>query len=127
MTSPQLKRPSEHLRTGMRERLRHLAVQRALRVIVPSAAVAADAAELRGVERERIAVIAHAADRRCTRARPRDIEAAKRRHGLPEQYLVWVGSLQHPDPAEAPLRTRRRAAANCRSCWSGRHARGRTS
>jgi len=41
----QLKRRSEYLRTGMRFRLRYLAVQRAMRVIVPTEAVAADAVE----------------------------------------------------------------------------------
>ena len=95
-----LKRRSEHLRTGLRERLRHLAVQRALRVIVPTATVATDAAEQLGIERERIVVIPHAAD--CTmRPRPQDeVAAVRARRRLPESYLVWVGSLQHPDPGK---------------------------
>ena len=38
-----LKRRSEHLRSGLRLRLRRLAVQRAARVIVPTEAVAEDA------------------------------------------------------------------------------------
>ncbi len=38
-----LKRRSEQLRTGVRSRLRHLAVQRAVGVIVPTEAVARDA------------------------------------------------------------------------------------
>jgi len=41
-----LKRRSEHLRGGLRQRLRHLAVQRAAGVIVPSEAVAGDAVAL---------------------------------------------------------------------------------
>lgn len=52
-----LKRPSERLRCGgMHLRLRHLALQRAMQVIVPSELVAGEAAEL-GLERERIVVI----------------------------------------------------------------------
>ena len=38
-----LKRRGEYLRTGLRFRLRYLAVQRAVRVIVPTHAVADDA------------------------------------------------------------------------------------
>src|SRR3712207_8925412 len=40
-----LKRRSEYLRTGMRFRMRYLAVRRASRVIVPTQVVAADAVE----------------------------------------------------------------------------------
>ena len=43
-----LKRRSEHLRTSVRPRLRQLAVQRAERVIVPTAALARDASHDRG-------------------------------------------------------------------------------
>ena len=49
-----LKRRSEYLRTGMRFRLRYMAVQRAARVIVPTEAVAADAIERLGLGRERM-------------------------------------------------------------------------
>ena len=45
------------LRTASRFRLRYLAVQRAVRVIVPTEAVAADVEEHLGIDRERIAVI----------------------------------------------------------------------
>jgi glycosyltransferase involved in cell wall biosynthesis len=95
-----LKRRSEHLRTGLRQRLRHLAVQRAVRVIVPSETVAADAVEQLGVERRRVVVIPHAAD---TAMRPRskeEIAAVRREFSLPERYLVWVGAMQHPDPGK---------------------------
>ncbi len=57
-----LKRRSEHLRGGLRLRLRHLAVQRAARVIVPSEAVARDAVAHLRLERERVVVIPEAAD-----------------------------------------------------------------
>jgi alpha-1,3-rhamnosyl/mannosyltransferase len=96
----QLKRRSEHLRTGVRKRLRHLAVQRAMRVVVPTRAVADDAVEELGVERRRVAVIPHAAD---PVMRPRDdheIAAVRQQLKLPEHYLVWVGALRHPDPTK---------------------------
>ncbi len=95
-----LKRRSEHLRTGVRRRLRHLAVQRAMRVVVPTHTVADDAVEELGVERERVVVIPHAAD---PVMRPRgegEVAAVRERFNLPERYLVWVGALRHPDPAK---------------------------
>jgi hypothetical protein len=59
----ELRRPSEQLRCGgMHLRLRHLALQRATRVIVPSALLAAEAATELGIELERIAVIPHPPD-----------------------------------------------------------------
>src|SRR6202011_2268068 len=56
-----LKRRSEHLRTGLRLRLRQLAVQRAMRVIVPTETVAHDAVTHLRLERERIVVVPEAA------------------------------------------------------------------
>ncbi len=56
-----LKRPSERLRCGgMHLRLRHLAVQRATHVIVPTEAVAGEAVADLGFERERVIVIPEA-------------------------------------------------------------------
>ncbi len=53
-----VKRPTEQLRCGgMHLRLRRLAVQRAVRVIVPTDAVARDAVAELGLERERMVVI----------------------------------------------------------------------
>ena len=95
-----LKRRSEHLRTGVRQRLRHLAVQRAMRVVVPTQAVADDAVEELGLERRRVVVIPHAAD---PVMRPRDddeVASVRERFKLPERYLVWVGALRHPDPTK---------------------------
>ncbi|HXR28135.1 MAG TPA: glycosyltransferase [Solirubrobacteraceae bacterium] len=94
-----LKRRSEHLRTGLRLRLRHLAVQRAACVIVPSRAVAEDAVAHLGLERARIVVIPEAADTAMYRRPDEEIAATRARFRLPERYLVWVGGLQHPDPA----------------------------
>jgi glycosyltransferase involved in cell wall biosynthesis len=93
-----MKRRSEHLRTGMRMRLRHLAVQRAMSVIVPTQAVARDALAHLALESERIAVIAEAADVTMYPRPAAEIAAARARFELPEDYLLWVGGLQHPDP-----------------------------
>jgi glycosyltransferase involved in cell wall biosynthesis len=93
-----LKRRGEYLRTGLRFKLRYLAVQRAVRVIVPSHAVAEDAVRCLEIPAERIAVISEAP---AARLRPRpaeEIEAVRRRYKLPERYLLWVGALRTPDP-----------------------------
>jgi glycosyltransferase involved in cell wall biosynthesis len=104
-----LKRRSEYLRTGMRFRLRYLAVQRADRIIVPTEAVALDAIEQLDLTRERIVVIPEAAVA-AMHPRPADeVAAVRERYALPEDYLLWVGGLERPDPrkrvadlAEAP-------------------------
>jgi hypothetical protein len=58
-----LKRPSERLRGGgIHLRLRHVALQRASHVIVPSEDVACEAVAELGLERERVAVIPEAPD-----------------------------------------------------------------
>lgn len=93
-----LKRRSEYLRTGIRFRMRYLAVARSARVIVPTAVVAEEVADHVGIDRERIVVI-HEAPAPALYARgPDEIAAARARHALPDQYLVWVGGLQTPDP-----------------------------
>jgi glycosyltransferase involved in cell wall biosynthesis len=95
-----LKRRSELMRTGARLRLRELAVQRAVRVIVPTEALAHDARERLGIEREQIDVI-HEAPAECMYPRgAHEIARARAHFGLPERYLMWVGELQHPDPAK---------------------------
>jgi glycosyltransferase involved in cell wall biosynthesis len=94
-----LKRPSERLRSGgLRPRLRHLAVQRAVHVIVPTEAVARDAVAQFGLERERLTVIPEAPDPVMYRRPEHEVAAVRERYALPERYLVWVGCLQHPDP-----------------------------
>ncbi len=95
-----LKRRSEHLRTGVRPRLRQLAVQRAVRVIVPTEALARDAYARFGLEPERVVVIHEAPDRMMF-PRPADqVAAVRARFALPERYLLWVGGLEHPDPSK---------------------------
>jgi glycosyltransferase involved in cell wall biosynthesis len=93
-----LKRRSEHLRNSLRGRLRPLAVQRAMNVIVPSQAVAEDAVRHLRLDRERITVIAEAADASMYRRPAEQVAGVRERFGLPERYLMWVGDLQHPDP-----------------------------
>ncbi|HMD57771.1 MAG TPA: glycosyltransferase family 1 protein [Solirubrobacteraceae bacterium] len=93
-----LRRRSEHLRDGLRLRLRNLAVQRAAGVIAPTHAVAEDVLGELGLERERIAVIPEAADPAMYPRSTDEITAVRERFALPSDYLVWVGGLQHPDP-----------------------------
>jgi glycosyltransferase involved in cell wall biosynthesis len=95
-----LKRRSELLRTGVRPRLRQLAVQRAVRVIAPTKALAEDALDRLELERERVTVIPEAADPVMYPRSPAQVAATRERHGLPERYLLWVGSLEHPDPTK---------------------------
>ena len=95
-----LKRRSEHLRSGLRLRLRRLAAQRAARVIVPSEAVAEDAVEHLRLAREQVVVIHEAATAAMYRRSPEEVAAVRARFQLPERFLVWVGGLRHPDPGK---------------------------
>jgi glycosyltransferase involved in cell wall biosynthesis len=93
-----LKRRGEYLRTGLRFRLRYLAVHRAARLIVPSHAVADDTSELLNFPAERIDVIPEAPSAVFRPASGDAVAAVRDRYGLPEDYLLWVGGLEHPDP-----------------------------
>jgi glycosyltransferase involved in cell wall biosynthesis len=95
-----LKRRSEYLRTSVRPRLRPLAVQRAVRVIVPTHALAEDAVSRLALDRDRVVVIPEAPDATMYERGPAEVAAVRARYGLPERYLVWVGSLLHPDPSK---------------------------
>lgn len=93
-----LKRRGEFLRTGVRLKMRYLAVQRAVRVIAPTRAVADDALRELGIPAERIEVIGEAPDP-VFHPRPADqVASVRQRHRLPERYLLWVGSMQSPEP-----------------------------
>ena len=94
------KRRSEHLRTGVRPRLRQLAVQRSVRVIAPTEALAQDAFVALGLERERIDVISEAPDAAMYPRSPREVADVRARFALPQRYLLWVGGLRHPDPGK---------------------------
>ncbi|MCW3047332.1 MAG: glycosyl transferase group 1, partial [Solirubrobacterales bacterium] len=103
-----LKRRAEYLRTGARFRLRYHAVQRAARLIVPTHAVARDAVAQLGIVPQRITVIPEAAAAPMHPRPAGEVHAVRERHGLPDEYLVWVGGLEHPDP-------RKRVAAMARA------------
>lgn len=91
------KRRSEHLR-GLRLRLRHLAVQRAAKVIVPTEAVAQDAVTHLRLDRDRVVVIPEAADAAMYPRTQEEVAGVRARYALPDTYLVCVGDLQHPEP-----------------------------
>ncbi len=93
-----LKRHGEYLRTGVRFGLRYMAVQRAIRLIVPTHAVAGDVIERLNVDPDRVCVIGEAAAAAMYPRPAEEIDAARERYHLPEEYLLWVGGLQHPDP-----------------------------
>ena len=93
-----LKRRSEYLRTGIRFRMRYLAVQRSARIIVPTSVVAGEVAEHLGIDPQRIVVIHEAAAPQLYERGADEIAAARERYALPADYLVWVGGLQTPDP-----------------------------
>ncbi|MDE3133035.1 MAG: glycosyltransferase family 4 protein [Acidobacteriota bacterium] len=92
-----LKTPGEALRRGLRMRMRYLAVQRAVRVIVPTSVVADDVMAALQIPSERVHVIPEAAAP-VFHPRPRaEVEAVRARYSLPDEYLLWVGGLTTPD------------------------------
>jgi glycosyltransferase involved in cell wall biosynthesis len=93
-----LKRRSEYLRTGIRFRMRYLAVERSERVIVPTAVVASEVSEHLGLEPARLIVISEAPAAALHERGPEEVKAVRERHNLPDDYLLWVGGLQTPDP-----------------------------
>jgi glycosyltransferase involved in cell wall biosynthesis len=103
-----LKRRGEYLRSGLRFKLRSLAVQRAMRVIVPTNAVADDAVKALRIPDDRVVVIAEAAAPALHPRSEEEVRAARKRFALPERYLLWVGGLRTPEP-------RKRVAALARA------------
>ncbi len=82
-----LKRPSERLRGGgMHLHLRHLALQRATHVIVPSEDVAGEAAAELGIERERVIVIPQGSD---LAAQGSDLTALTAREHAAQPTWTW--------------------------------------
>jgi glycosyltransferase involved in cell wall biosynthesis len=93
-----LKKPSEVLRHGVRMRMRYLATQRAVRVIVPTRVVADDVMHSLHIPSDRIDVIPEAAAP-VFRPRPQqELDDVRSRYELPNDYLLWVGGLKTPDP-----------------------------
>jgi len=106
-----LKGRAEYLRTGVRFKLRYLAVQRADRVIVPTQVVANDARERLDIDKERISVIPEAVAASMYQRGAEEIARVRARYALPAEYLLWVGGMLHPerrkrvaDLAQAPRR-----------------------
>ena len=93
-----LKRRGEYLRGDLRFKLRYLAVGRAARVIVPTHALAEQAIEALGLARERVAVIPEAPAPKLYQRGDDEVDAVRKRYGLPERYLLWVGRLTTPEP-----------------------------
>jgi glycosyltransferase involved in cell wall biosynthesis len=93
-----LKRSGEYLRSGLRFKLRYLAVKRAVQVIVPTSVVADDAVNVLEIPAERINVIGEAAAPEFHPRSPQEVSDVRERFGLPESYLLWVGGLRTPDP-----------------------------
>jgi alpha-1,3-rhamnosyl/mannosyltransferase len=103
-----LKRRGEYLRSGIRFKLRYLAVQRAVRVIVPTRAVAEDATQALEIPPDRITVIPEAPATGLYRRSENEVQAVREKYSLPPQYLLWVGGMTTPDP-------RKRVAALARA------------
>ena len=93
-----LQRRGEFLRSGLRIKLRYLAVQRAVRVIVPTQALAREAVEALDLPAERVVVIGEAAAPALCARSAAEVEAVRVRYELPERYLLWVGGRQTPEP-----------------------------
>ncbi len=98
-----LKHAGQYLRSGLRFKLRCLAVQRAVRVIVPTEVVADDAVDALEIPRDRVVVIAEAAAPALHPRPEEEVEAVRARFGLPDRYLLWVGTLRSPDPHKRVL------------------------
>ena len=105
-----LKRPGEYLRSGLRSKLRYLAVQRAARVIVPTNAVADDVINVLDIPSRRVVVIPEAAAPRLHPRSEQEVGAVRDRFGLPDSYLLWVGGLRAPDPRKRVAALARTAA-----------------
>jgi glycosyltransferase involved in cell wall biosynthesis len=93
-----LKRRGGYLRSNLRAKLRYLAVQRAVRVIVPTNVVADDAIEVLDIPPGRIAVIPEAAAPVFWPRPEEEVREVRQRFALPDCYLLWVGGLRTPDP-----------------------------
>jgi glycosyltransferase involved in cell wall biosynthesis len=104
-----LKQPERYLRTGVKHRLRYAAAKRATRLIVPTRAVADDCERLLGVASDRIDVVPEAA---APVFRPMtDPGRLIARFNLPDEFLLWVGGLDPPDPRKG-VRELAAAASN---------------
>ena len=69
-------------------------LRRADRVITISESTRQDVIDLCGVAPERVTPILLAADERFTPASPEAVAAFRERHGLPERYILYMGTLE---------------------------------
>jgi glycosyltransferase involved in cell wall biosynthesis len=79
-------------------------LRRADRVITISEDARRDVIELCGVAPERVTPILLAADPRFKPSEPEDVEAFRRRHGLPERFVLYQGTLQPRKNVETLVR-----------------------
>lgn len=79
-------------------------LRRADRVITISEDARRDVVELCGVAPERVTPILLAADERFHPAPPAEVEAFRRRQGLPERFVLYQGTLQPRKNVEALVR-----------------------
>jgi glycosyltransferase involved in cell wall biosynthesis len=93
-----LKNPRRYLRTGLRYRMRFLAATRAQRVIVPTEVVRGEALERLPLRPEQVVVVGEAAAPAFHPRSAGEVAAVRERFGLPSDYVVWVGGLEHDDP-----------------------------
>ena len=116
-----LKEPERYLRTGMKHRLRYAAVARATRVIVPSQAVADDAARLLAIDNVDVIPEAPAPVFRPVTAPRGRLERLR----LPPGFILWVGGLDPPDPRKgiAALAEAARTGETRPLVLAGRHDR----
>ncbi len=63
-------------------------------MIVPSYAVKHDLVQLCGADEERITVIPHGVDETFFEATPAEREVARNQYGLPDRYILFVGSVE---------------------------------
>jgi glycosyltransferase involved in cell wall biosynthesis len=103
-----LKRPEDYLRTGLKHRLRYAAASRATRVIVPTRAVADDAARLLGLERVDVVHEAPAPAFEPVAAPQGLLERLR----VPDRFVLWVGGLDPPDPRKGVEALARAVAAD---------------
>ncbi len=119
-----LKRPSEYLRSGLRSKLRHLAVQG--RRDVPTNAVADDVIKVLDIPSKRVVMIPEAAAPRLRPAStPRSARSASG-SACPVTTCCGSAACAPPIPASGSPRWLARGA-RCRWCSSALPANGRTS
>ena len=71
---------------------------RATRVIVPTQAVAADTVAYLRLPDDRVVVIPEAVAPALHTRPPETVRRTRERYGLPDDYLLWVGRMAHPEP-----------------------------